>query len=138
MVGHRQGVEEAGLAGGVNAERVPVRQVHERLVEGDPQRDPVAEAGGGEVGVVGEAGGGVPGEPAAAVLQRLRQVPVEERDHRVDAAVQQHVHQPVVEGEAGGLTGPGPVGLHPRPGDREAVAPTPSPPISPSPRGSRW
>ena len=56
-----------------------------------------------------------------AVLQGLRQVPVVERDHRVDALAEQFVGQPVVEVQAAGLTGPVPSGWIARPGDREAV-----------------
>ena len=51
-------------------------------------------------GVVGEASAVVARRPAAAVLQRLRQVPVVQRGPRVDARGQQRVDQPVVEVEA--------------------------------------
>ena len=89
MVGGRQGVEHQGLAGGVQAESVAVDGVDERFVERDPHRDAVAEALGHDVGVLGEPGGGVPVEPAAVVLQRLRQVPVEQRDHGGDVVLEQ-------------------------------------------------
>ena len=61
---------------------------------------PVAEAVVHDRGVVGEPLGGVALRPAAGVLERLRQVPVVERRHRLDAARQQAVDEPVVVGEA--------------------------------------
>ena len=65
---------------------------------------------------------GRPVEPAAVVLERLRQVPVVERDHRLDAGREQLVDEPVVEREPLGV-GPALAGrLDPRPRDREAVA----------------
>ena len=51
-------------------------------------------------GVVGEPVGGVARLPAALVLQRLREVPVEQRRHRRDAALVQAVDQPLVEVQA--------------------------------------
>ena len=73
-------------------------------------------------GVLGEAVDGVAVEPAAVVLERLRQVPVVERDHRLHAVGEQRVDQPVVERQAllVGRTATG--RLDARPGDREAVA----------------
>ena len=46
------------------------------------------------------AAGDVAVAPAAAVLQRLRQVPVVERDERRDAALQQRVDELAVEVQA--------------------------------------
>ena len=100
----------------VQAGRHPAFQVAdpgraERLVEGRPVLDPVAEALGDDGGVRGEVLGGVARRPAAPVLERLRQVPVVERDERGDAGLQQAVDQPVVEVEPGlALTGPSPPG----------------------------
>ena len=56
-----------------------------RLVERGPVLHPVAERAVHERGVLGEPGGGVAGRPAAGVLERLRQVPVVEREPRLDA-----------------------------------------------------
>src|SRR3712207_8948758 len=53
----------------VRAEAVAQHGVHHRLVQRDPQRDPVAEGRADQGGVVGEPVRGVPVEPAAAVLQ---------------------------------------------------------------------
>jgi hypothetical protein len=53
------------------------------------------------VGVLGEPVGGLPVEPAAGVLERLGEVPVEERGHRPDARLEQGVDEPVVERETG-------------------------------------
>ena len=92
-----------------------------RLVVGRPDPDPVAEPLVDDHRVVGEGLGGVAVEPAAAVLEGLRQVPVVERGGRRDAARQGRVDQPVVVVQAAGLDPAGARGHDPRPGDREAV-----------------
>ncbi len=122
VVGRREGLEHQGPAGGVDAHRVAVDGVDEGLVEGDPGRDAVPQAVGDDRGILGEPVRGVPVQPAAGVLQVLREVPVEEGGQRGDAHCQQVVHQPVVEGESGGIRRPGTGGLDARPGDGEAVA----------------
>src|SRR5439155_21469600 len=57
----------------------------------------------------------------AAVLQRLRQVPVVEGGVGADAGVEQAVDEPVVEVQAGGVNRAGTVGQDARPGDGEPV-----------------
>ena len=83
--------------------------------------DPIAEGGGHDVGVLGEVVRRRPLRPAALVLQHLGQVPVVQRDVRLDPGGEQLVDEPVVEVEArrGDVTAT--VGDHPRPGDREPV-----------------
>ena len=49
--------------------------------------------------------GGVARRPAAAVLQRLRQVPVVQRRVGGDPGLEQRVDELVVEGQAGGVDG---------------------------------
>lgn len=71
--------------------------------------------------VVDEALAGLAVVPATGILQRLRQVPVVERWHGLDAALQQRIDQPRVMVEAGGIRRAAPIGLDPRPRDREAV-----------------
>ena len=71
--------------------------------------------------VVDEAVHGVARRPAAVVLQRLRQVPVVQRQVGPHAAREQAVDQPFVEVQALGIPGAAAGGLHPRPADREAV-----------------
>jgi hypothetical protein len=92
-----------------------------RLVDRHPALDEVAQLGGDDPGVLGEAQRGVARRPAAALLQRLRQVPVEQRRGRLDAALQHPLDQPAVEVEALAQRRAEAVGLDPRPGDREAV-----------------
>src|SRR5262249_54463801 len=55
------------------------------LVEREEVPRPVAELFGNVAGIVRECLGGVAGFPAAAILQRLRQVPVIKRRERRDA-----------------------------------------------------
>ncbi|GAA2165038.1 hypothetical protein GCM10010403_48700 [Glycomyces rutgersensis] len=113
--------------GGLGAARrvvaVAVAEVRRapRLVEGPPGVDAVGEAGADDRGVVAEALGGLALGPAAAVLKGLREVPVVERRHRLDAGLDELVDEPVVEVEALGVGRSGAVGLDARPGDGEAV-----------------
>ena len=60
--------------------------------------------------VLGEPLGDVAIQPAAAVVERRRQVPVIERDRRLDALLEQRVDQAVVEVEPCALTRPVPSG----------------------------
>ncbi len=121
VVGGRQRVQHQRVPRGVDAEGVPEDHVHERLVEGDPGRYTVAEPVSDEIRVLGESESGFPLHPATCVLQRLRQVPVEEGGQRGDAGLQQPVHQPLVEVEPGPVDRAPAGRLHARPGDREPV-----------------
>jgi hypothetical protein len=121
VVRGRQRVEHQRLPRRVQSERVAVDGVHERLVEGDPQLHPVTEGAPHDVGIFAEACRGVPVEPAALVLQRLRQVPVEERGDRVDALAQERVDEAVVEVQSRYVRGPASGRLDPGPGDGEPV-----------------
>ena len=119
------GVQELGeaqlVAGRVPALDQPRAQEHLRLVERHPVLDPVAEALGDGGGVAREPLADVAVQPAAAVIERQRQVPVVERHPRRDVRAQQLVDQPVVEVEPLGVQRPGPVGEDARPRDAEAV-----------------
>ena len=130
---HREAVAEQQVVGGsegrhplpaprrVPADGVAEDRAAERLVEGDPLRHPVTERGVHDRGVVGEALRGVAQRPTPRVLEGLRQVPVVEGRDRLDARCEQLVHQPVVERQPRRVDRPGPGGLDPGPGDREAV-----------------
>ena len=83
------------VAGGVAEERRAPR-----LVERRPGRHAVAEGVVHGRRVVDEPVRRVAVGPAAAVLEGLRQVPVVERQPRVDAVAEQLVDQPVVERQA--------------------------------------
>ncbi len=117
----RQGAEHQRLAWRVDAECVTHGRHHVRLVERDPHPDPVGQPPGGQRRVVGEPLGGIPAQPAARVLQRLRQVPVVQRGDRRDPGGQQRVGQPLVEVEPGRVSRARAAGLDPRPADREPV-----------------
>ena len=110
MVGRGDRVAGARPAGSVLARAVPEPCDHPRLVLGDPARDPVAEPLGDDLDVLGERLDRLPDRPAAAVLERLRQVPVVQGRERLDAVLEQLVDEPVVEVEAGGVRGPASVG----------------------------
>ncbi len=78
-----------------------------------------------ERGVVGEPADDLRVGEAAAVLQRLRQVPVEQVDQRLDARVKQGVDEALVEVEAGLVDGAGPRRQDARPADAEAIGARP-------------
>ena len=96
-----------------------------RLVERHPILDAVAQGRREQRGVVGEPADDLRVGEAAAVLQRLRQVPVEQVDQRLDARGQQGVDEALVEVEAGLVDGAGPRGQHARPADAEAIGARP-------------
>ncbi len=93
----------------------------ERLVERGPVLDPVAEAVHDDGGVRGEVLGRLAYGPAAAVLERLGEVPVVERGERGDPRCEESVHQPVVEVETGRVDRAVAARDDPGPGEGEAV-----------------
>ena len=116
---------EHALGGAVVPGRVQAGGVAEerrapRLVEGRPHVDPVAERVVHVERVLGEPVGGVAVGPAALLLQRLRQVPVVQRQPRQDAGIEQLVDEPLVEVDALRVERAA-VGTHARPRGREAV-----------------
>ena len=72
-------------------------------------------------GVVGEALGGVARRPAAGVLEHLGQVPVVERDDRLDAGCEELVDEASVEVQARLVDGARARRQDARPGDAEAI-----------------
>ena len=115
--GRRERLPGADVLGrGFHQEKVEIG-----LVEGDEFLDPVAERVDDDLGVVAKPLDRLAIAPGALLLQRLRQVPMEERDHRLDAGGDQIVDQAAVVGEAGRVHLAGALGQDARPGDREAV-----------------
>ena len=92
-----------------------------RLVERHPILDPVAQARCEQRGVVGEPAHDLRVGEAAAILQRLRQVPVEQVDQWLDTRAKQGIDEALVEVEAGLVDGAGPRGQDARPADAEAI-----------------
>ncbi len=96
-----------------------------RLVERHPILDTVAQVRREQRGVVGEPAHDLRVGEAAAVLQRLRQVPVEQVDQRLDARAEQGVDEALIEVEAGLVDGASPRGQDARPADAEAICARP-------------
>ena len=87
--------------GGVDAGPVAEVGDDQRLVHRDPALDPVAKRLADDGRVVREAQRDVPRRPAALVLERLRQVPVEQRGRAGYPALRQGVEQRLVVVEPG-------------------------------------
>src|SRR5690606_28747769 len=105
----------------VDAEMVAEGADVARLVVGAPTMDAVAETVDDEGGVVGEPGGAVAVEPAAAVVERLREVPVEQCNQRLNTGGEKRVDETIVEGEAGFVDAAGAVREDARPGKGKPV-----------------
>ena len=121
VVCRQQRVEHERRARRVHPQRVPVQGDRSGLVDRHPLVDPVAEGGAGEGCVVGETVRRVTGHPAARVLERFGQVPMEKGRHGSDAGREQFVQQSIVEGDPGAVRAPAAGGLDTRPRDREPV-----------------
>ena len=126
-VAEQQVVDRAGrqarvaLAGRMDAGGVTQQRRAPRLVERRPLADAIVERLEDDGRVVPESVGGVARRPPTGVLERLRQVPVVERDDRVDAGGEQLVDQAAVEAQARLVERTDAGRLDPRPGDAEAV-----------------
>src|SRR5215204_3728231 len=106
---------------GVDAEAVTHQGRDPGLVQGDPEPNIIREGLVHDAGVLCEAFARIPVSPAAQVLQRLRQVPVVEREHRLYGTLPQAVDEPAVEVEALLVGRTAPLWLDAGPGHREAV-----------------
>src|SRR5690606_27774333 len=110
-------------AGGVTPGQVTEDGVHVGFVEHERAPDAPREQLGHDLGVVGEVVGRVAPAPAAPLLQGLRQVPVVEARPRLQAAGEDLVEHPVVDGQGLAPRPALPFGHHARPAQREAVGP---------------
>ena len=110
-----------GEAGGVDAGGMAEPRHDPGLVVRYPVVHTVAQPVRDDVRVVGEAVDCLAVGPAATVLQGLGQVPVVEREERPDPALEQELDQAIVEVEPRSVGPPASLGLHARPGHREAV-----------------
>ena len=108
-------------AGGIGACAVAPIGDDPRLIDGDPGGYRVPQCAEDHLRVRRKPPGHLPVRPAATVLQGLRQVPVVEGGHGADAALQQPIHQPLVEIQPLLIDAAGARRLHARPGDGEAV-----------------
>ena len=110
-----------GPARGVQAQRVAEPRDAVRLVLRQPVTNAVAEPSGHDLDVFAERFRRRARGPAAGVLERLREIPVVERDERADACGKQIVDQAVVEVESCLVDASASFGHDARPGERKAV-----------------
>ena len=121
VVGHQRGLEQVAMSRRQRAVEVAAVGHHPGLVERRPQVDAVVERADDDARVVGEPVRDVGIEPAAAVVERGRKVPVVQRDGGLDAAGEQRVHEAVVEREPTRVHRPAALGQDAAPRDAEAV-----------------
>ena len=121
VVGCGEGFGVVLVTGGVDAEAVAEPRGDPRLVQSDPGSNRIAERLVHQPRILREPLAGLPAGPAARVFQRLRQVPMVDREHRLDGPLAQPIHKPPVVVETFLIGGAAAVGLYPRPGDGEAV-----------------
>jgi hypothetical protein len=120
MRGERR-LEQIAVTRGEDAVQItPVRH-YPGFVDRRPHRDPVAECAADDVGVIGKPAGDVAIEPAAAVVEGRREIPVVERGVGRNSAFEQRVDQPRVEVEPFVVDGACALGQDSGPGDAEAI-----------------
>jgi hypothetical protein len=88
---------EIAFAGRVQAPVVAQNRRHPRLVVRDPVVYAIAQPAHDNVGVFHKGFNCIAVDPAALVLQRLREIPVIQRHKRRDIGFQQPIHQAIVE-----------------------------------------
>jgi hypothetical protein len=116
------GLENVAHPRGMFAYEVPLVRHDERLIEGHPGLHAVAQGIADHGGVLGEPARYVRVRPAAPPEQGGREIPMEKRDERLYAGLEEPVHETVVESDAGTVDGPGAFGEDAWPADREPVA----------------
>ena len=109
------------VPGGVLARAVTEERHAPRLVERDPGVDHVAKGGLGHSCIFREPVHRFRAEPAAAVLEHLRQIPVIQGRHRGDPRIGQFLAQPAIEIDARLVDPTGALRKRSGPGDREPV-----------------
>ena len=116
---HRSNAE--GLAGCMHSGGVSEKCRAPGLIERDPVGDQVPKRLLGSGGVIAEALGRVPVEPAAGILQGLRQIPVIERRVRRYAVLQTGLSKSAIKLHAGRVELPGAGRKDPGPRNRESI-----------------
>src|SRR5450759_475594 len=106
---------------GVQATGVALTDDRPRLVEREPSGHSIRQPLEHYLGIIGEPVRSVTVEPATGILKDLRQVPVEEGHHWLDAPLQQRVDHTLVVVETGAVDLSGARGKNPGPCDGEAI-----------------
>ena len=121
VMGDMRSGERVAQAGREHAVQVTAIHHYPGFVQGDPQPDPVVHRSEQNLRVVGEPAGAVGIEPTAPPVQRRRQVPVVQGQHRLDTLLQQRIHQSLVEIQPLGVDPAASLRQHPAPGHAKTV-----------------
>src|SRR5215210_3906945 len=122
MVGGREGGGAVFASRRVDAQSVAHPGGDPGLVQGDPEPYLVRQRLVDDARVICEAFARLPVRPAAPLLERLRQVPVVEGEHRFYGATSETFDQPSVEIQASLIDATISVWLYAGPGHGEAVS----------------
>ena len=114
-------LEQAAMAGRERAMEIAAVRDHPGLIEARPLPNAAVQLAEQDLAIIGEPVGNVGIEPSAAIVERGREVPVIERQHRLDALLEQRVHQALVEIEAGAVHPARALGEDSGPGRTEAI-----------------
>ena len=125
MMGGLEGDAAVTQAGREDTDFMPENGHHPRFIVGGDGGNPGPKAPAYLAGINHKVVYRAARRPTTGLLERLRQVPVVQRDVRRNATRQQASDEPVVEGHTLLVPRPGARRLHPRPSDGEAVGAQP-------------
>ena len=121
MVRREESLQFVRVAGRVVRQRVGQEGRAPGFVERGPVADAVTESTDHGRGILPEPRCRVTAQPASAVVEHLRQVPVVKRDEGANPVVQQLIDEAIVEVDPFRVHGPDAVGDDPWPRHREAI-----------------
>src|SRR5215472_8699061 len=93
----------------------------EGLIDSNPALHPISQVPGYHIGILGKSQRSCTIEPAAAIVQSQRQIPVIQCERWLDVVFEQRIYQPIVERYPSKIGGAGALRNDPRPGHREAI-----------------
>ncbi len=121
IVGRDRRLEQIRVAGGEHAGEITSIGDDPGLIERGPHLDAISQRLEHRDGVVAEPAGNVAIEPAAAIVERFGQIPMVERNVRLDSLLEQRVDEARVEIDALPVDDSFAVGINPPPRHAEPI-----------------